>query len=641
MLPESQAKGFEPVAKALNNTMKNCLPIFAAAGLALSSLSTFAGALETYFPLNGGDQKLFVYDSSLPLTLSVAAFGYNDSQNNSPLYGLTETYGSKTLNLTLADDTSNDVCYFTGVPGWLHVSFTPEVVLLNDAILENGGTVKTKTKASQTGISYPATYTVTVRKVASVTVPGGTFSNCRSITCSEVADVRGQTVSATALTAYLAPGVGIIKTLLSGGHWAELVSGTVGGVPVGNGDMSEITVGVAGKGSVAPNYSGHLLEINHAYTMTASPKSGYTFDNWTGANGVVCTTEKYSFPMQTNLALQANFVPDPFLAPAGGYTGLFSPASGPTVQNSGYCQLAVTTKGAFSGYLQTGATRHPISGQFDGDGTWAKTINVSGRNPWSVTLNVDLSGGNAIGGVISNGTWTAQLTANKSVFNATKDRATFAGDYTMIFDGANGPTTLPEGDGYAYVAIGENGAVTLSGSLADGSKITPSATLSQYGKWPFYASLYGGAGCVSGWVGVGDSGAVSGSVVWIKPGGTGGNYPGGFTFPTTASGGLYSKSAGINGLNFTNAVFSGGALAGAFTNEISIGSNHKVLNLSSSKLTMTFSPSTGIFQGAVVNPAAPGSKAMPFGGVLLQNQSTALGYFLDASQSGTFTLKSQ
>ena len=154
-------------------------------------------------------------------------------------------------------------------------------------------------------------------------------------------------------------------------------------------------------------------------------------------------------------------------------------------------------------------------------------------------------------------------------------------------------------------------------------------------------SLYGGAGCVSGWVGVGDSGAVSGSVVWIKPGGTGGNYPGGFTFPTTASGGLYSKSAGINGLNFTNAVFSGGALAGAFTNEISIGSNHKVLNLSSSKLTMTFSPSTGIFQGAVVNPAAPGSKAMPFGGVLLQNQSTALGYFLDASQSGTFTLKSQ
>ena len=253
----------------------------------------------------------------------------------------------------------------------------------------------------------------------------------------------------------------------------------------------------------------------------------------------------------------------------------------------------------------------------------------------------DLYGSSAIGGVISNGTWTAQLTANKSVFNATKDRATFAGDYTMIFDGANGPTTLPEGDGYAYVAIGENGAVTLSGSLADGSKITPSATLSQYGKWPFYASLYGGAGCVSGWVGVGDSGAVSGSVVWIKPGGTGGNYPGGFTFPTTASGGLYSKSAGINGLNFTNAVFSGGALAGAFTNEISIGSNHKVLNLSSSKLTMTFSPSTGIFQGAVVNPAAPGSKAMPFGGVLLQNQSTALGYFLDASQSGTFTLKSQ
>ena len=624
--------------KSPNKTMKNYLPIFAAAGLALSSLSTFAGALETYFPLNGGDQKLFVYEGSLPLTMTVDDFGYGDMQGN-PLYGITESYGSTGVSLTLAEDTTNGICYFTGVPGWTHVSFTPEVVLLNDSILENGGTVRTSTEATQTGIKYPAVFTM---KVAKLTVQGETYTDCRSITCSEVADVRGQTVSATALTAYLAPGVGIIKTLLTGGHWAELVSGVVGGVPVGGGDLSKITVGVGANGTVSPNYNNQLLQIGHSYAMTAEPKSGYILESWTdGGYNTIGTTAKLTFTMQSNLVLQANFVPNPFLAPAGTYTGLFSPASGSTVSNTGYCQFAVATKGGFSGYFLTGATRHSISGQFDAGGGFTKTINVSGQSPWTVTLNLNLSGGEVMWGTISNGAWTAALSGYKSVFNATKDPATLAGDYTMIFEAGNGSTALPEGDGYAYVTISKAGAVALSGYLADGSKIAPSATLSPYEQWPLYSSLYGGAGSVSGWVSVNGSGAISGNVVWIKPAAASGNYPGGFTFSTTASGGLYAKSNAISSTNFTKAVFSGGAFPGGFTNQISIGSNYKVTNHTSNKLTMTFYPATGIFQGTVVNPAAAGSKAMPFGGILLPNQSAARGYFLDANQSGTFTLERQ
>jgi len=613
--------------------MKKHLPILVAASLALSNLSAFGGALESYFPLSGLGQQTFVYVRSLPMTLSVVGEG-TDIQGNAQ-YEMTETYGKTAVNLTLTEDTTNDVCYFTGVPGWTHVSFNPEVVLLNDNILENGGTVKTSTKASQTGISYPATFTIRVAKAGTITVQGETFTDCRSITSSEVADVRGQTVTATALTAYLAPGVGIIKLLLSGGHWAELVSGTVDGVPVGGGALSQITVGVSGSGSVSPNYSGHLLQVGKPYTMTAIPKAGYIFDSW--SDGAVGTTPKLSFNMQSNLVLQANFVPNPFAAPAGVYTGLFSPDSGPTVQNSGCFALTVSTKGAFSGYLLTGATRHSISGQFDGEGLFTKTINASGQN-WTVTLNLDLSGGNYISGAISNETWTAQLSGYKAVFNASKDPTSHTGDYTMIFNGTGGSAALPQGDGFASVTIGKAGAVTLSGSLADGSKITQSATISQSGEWPFYTSLYGGAGCASGWMIVGESGAISGNVVWIKPSGASANYPAGFINATTASGGLYAKSDKISSFNFTNAVFSGGALAANIDNHISIGSNLKLTNLSSNKLTMTFSPSTGILQGTVVNPAAPGSKPIPFGGVLLQNQDAALGYFLDANQSGVFEL---
>ena len=619
--------------------MKNHLGIFAAAALAFSSASTFAGALETYFPLNDGDQKLFVYESSLPLTLSVSAFGYDDMQGN-PLYGMKESYGNTTVNLTLADDATDGILYFTGVPGWTHVSFAPEVVLLNDNILANGGTVKTSTEATQTGIKYPATFIMKVAKVASLKVQGVTYTDCRSITCSEVADVRGQTVSATALTAYLAPGVGIVKTLLSGGQWAELVSGVVGGVPVGSGDLSQITVGAGADGNVSPNYNNQLLAVGHAYAMTAKPKSGYILGTWTDGNyNTVGTMPKLTFTMQNNLVLQANFVQNPFVAPAGTYTGLFSPAVGPTVRNSGYCQFTPTSTGGFSGYFLTGTTRHSISGQFDANGTSTNVVNVTGQAPWTVRLNLDLWGGNVINGTISNENWTGQLNANKSVFSATKDPATLAGDYTLTFEGAGGPTNLPGGNGYANAAISKAGAVALSGCLADGSAITPSATLSQYGQWPLYASLYGGAGSVSGWMSVNNSGAISGNVVWIKPESTKGNYPGGFTFSTTASGGPYAKSNAASNTNFTKAVFSGGALASPFANQIAIGSNQKVTNQSSNKLTMTFSPSTGSFQGTVVNPAAPGSGAMPFGGILLPKQNTALGWFLDAGQSGTFTLE--
>jgi hypothetical protein len=443
--------------------------------------------------------------------------------------------------------------------------------------------------------------------------------------------VRGQTVTASALTAYLAPGVGIVKMLLPGGVWAELAGP----------NYSLITVGVGPGGTVTPNYNGHLLKIGQRYTMTAKPKAENVFGSWTDGDGdTVCTTEKYTFTMTGDLALNVNFVPNPFLAPAGAYTGLFSPSSGATVENSGYFALTATTTGAFSGYLQTGDTRHPISGRFDGGGSITKTLNVAGQSPWTVTLNLDLSGGGDISGTVITGSGTADLTGNKSVFNAGKDSTSHAGKYTMIFDGINGSATLPGGDGYASVTIGKAGGIALSGFLADGSKITPSTTLSQYGDWPFYASLNGGAGCVSGWLTVGGSGAISGTVDWIKPGASSGNYPGGFTFSTAASGGIYVDSDAITSFDFTQAVFSGGALAGGFANQISIASNHKVTNLSANKLTMTFSPSTGIFQGAVVNPSAPGSTAMPFGGVLLQSQSTALGCFLDASQSGTFTLES-
>ena len=76
-----------------------------------------------------------------------------------------------------------------------------------------------------------------------------------------------------------------------------------------------------GNGNVSPNYSNALLEIGHPYTITAIPSKGFVFSNWVGTvlgNGVfLSNTPRLSFMMQSNLVLQANFVPNPFIPVRG------------------------------------------------------------------------------------------------------------------------------------------------------------------------------------------------------------------------------------------------------------------------------------------------------------------------------------
>ena len=329
--------------------------------------------------------------------------------------------------------------------------------------------------------------------------------------------------------------------------------------PSGGAVKYTVTVFASPPGSGRVTGGGNF-KAGTTHAVNASPASGATFSDWTDDAGDVLSTQpKYSFVVDGDMDLTANFVPNPFTVAAGVYSGLFSPASGSAVRNSGYLSLAVTSKGKFSGYLETGSTRHSITGQFDDNGGFTGNINVSGQS-WTVSLNLNLSGGNDLGGTVNDGTWTAGLTGNKAVFNASKAPASQAGRYTMIFAGTNASTTLPAGNGYATVSINKAGTVTLAGSLADGSKITQSATLSQSGEWPLYAPLYKGQGCLFGWMSLNDSGNVSGNVVWIKPDSSSSYYPGGFTFLTTASGGSYTASDAISSFNFTQKPCSAAAL---------------------------------------------------------------------------------
>jgi len=64
------------------------------------------------------------------------------------------------------------------------------------------------------------------------------------------------------------------------------------------------------------------LEIGRRYILTATPKPGNLFSNWTAGGNVLSTNPVLNFLMSSNLALIGNFVTNPFLAAKGALHGL-------------------------------------------------------------------------------------------------------------------------------------------------------------------------------------------------------------------------------------------------------------------------------------------------------------------------------
>src|SRR5215510_13749960 len=128
--------------------------------LALVALVTLNGSafggvwLDRYFPLCDGDQTTFIYDTTNVLTLSISALGADQFEI---------CVDSDAISECLIVERNQDGCFLLEAKvGYNTVSVDPPVLLLNDNLLQNGGTVKTDTTATQSGIDpYPATFTVT------------------------------------------------------------------------------------------------------------------------------------------------------------------------------------------------------------------------------------------------------------------------------------------------------------------------------------------------------------------------------------------------------------------------------------------------------------------------------------------------
>ena len=400
---------------------------------------------------------------------------------------------------------------------------------------------------------------------------------------------------------------------------------------------SALTLTIAGTGTVSGATSGQGLEVGRGYRLLATPGTGYVFSNWTGqASGISPTL---SFLMQSNMSLQANFVPNPFLRVGGTYNGLFFETNGVRHESSGDLRLRVSSAGKYSASLRLAGRRYSASGRLDLEGYATNVIVRSGTNSLTVRWAVDLQGLDQVTGTVTDGLWLSELLGDRALFHATTNPASLSGRYTFVLPGSLS-VGAPDADGWGTLKVTAAGAVSGAGSLSDGTKVSRKAPVSKSGAWPLYTPLYQTKGTLVGWLQF-DTNAtlddVSGLVDWFKPAQPAARfYPAGFTNQTTLSGSRYvaPPSSTNRVLALTNgvAILTGGNLSQAWTNDFVLGANNRVTNASPNKLTLTLSLGTGLFKGSLLDTGVV--RTVSFSGALLQKSTNGSGFFLGTNQSG-------
>jgi uncharacterized delta-60 repeat protein len=436
-----------------------------------------------------------------------------------------------------------------------------------------------------------------------------------------------------------------------------------------------VTITPANSGTVtySPALVSGKAQIGKTYTLTATAKTGFFFDNWTGsgvtnppvANKV--TSVVFTEAMSTPGSVTANFFATPFKA--GTYTGLATAAVGTTasVDTVGQFSGTLTTTGSFSAKATFAATPVSFTVVFD-----PKTGNVTGTaSGISYNLTLDLENDtDKITGTLTTTAGTSNVDADRAAFSTTnpvpvayRNNASTA-TYTVVFPArpqtpAMPLTSYPQGSGIGTITLSSTGTATLSGTLADGSAaFTYSAPLSKNFEWPL-ARMVKASASTAGTTLVGmvqfdpmedDSDLYAVDLQWYRTSYPPGEYyaagwPNGIT--VDAVGAIYRTTTNLqNSLGLATPApgawnakltWSRGGLSSPVekTNFKIVGNT--VTKASDTSYTITATASTGAFSGTFTptwpdaNPTKPSFK-----GVILQKGGNKGGYgfFLNNSLSG-------
>jgi len=329
----------------------------------------------------------------------------------------------------------------------------------------------------------------------------------------------------------------------------------------------------------------------------------------------------------------------------GTYNGLFFQTNGAWEQSAGLIAITTTSRGAYSAKVQVGADHYSHSGALSAEGEAAFQVARRYGDWLHVAFQVDPADTDVIAGTVSNSTWVAAFYADRAVFDGRVNVCTNAGRYTLILPGDPSSTNSPGGDSYGTVNLSTSGRLTFSGFLADGHRVSQSATVSKEGRWPLFIPLYSGYGALYSWHLFNDStnGAISGTVAWEKPAlSWEWFYPAGFSLRVPVLASHYAHPPRATAvLDFSRAwlAFNGGELDQSITNNVLLTTDNRLVDMDSSWLRFSFSLSTGTFSGRYRDYNT--WTEIDFSGVVLQDHNVAAGCFPGWDQSGEVWLQSQ
>ncbi len=396
--------------------------------------------------------------------------------------------------------------------------------------------------------------------------------------------------------------------------------------------VSPLQLLVNGEGSISGASNGQLLEIGRMYRLTARPAAGHLFAGWNG--GIVADSAQLSFVMQSNLALNASFVVNPFLTSQGEYVGLFRNDEAVDVDTSGLIRIKVRRDGSFSGRLSMVDRDFPFAGKFRWDKQTELLVKRTGTTPLQLEMVLD-ENSKRIQGTLSETNWQASLRAE---FASPSDPAWIGQRFTIALPGeVTDSSSL--GDSIGSIAVGAK-TLRASGVLANGNRFTQSISLGQ-AEWPLFWRGRGG-GMALGWVENGsiETAPFTGEIDFLKrPSAS--FYSDGVNLRSQIQASLFQRPliATDRVLEFTrsNMIFEGGNLAEPFAAEIFLQSQNRLTLSETNSASLRLNLQTGLLNGSFRHPVS-GSKALVYG-VLLQNQTNVAGLFLGTNETGRITLE--
>jgi hypothetical protein len=323
------------------------------------------------------------------------------------------------------------------------------------------------------------------------------------------------------------------------------------------------------------------------------------------------------------------------LFPFGIYAGRYGALLlGVSNTNSGLTMISLTNKGGYTASVRIGRASYTFAGSISQSGTASGT---SGGLVFNLQLS-STSGTPQVTGSLG-GIAQASFVAEPLFYGSTPATA-----YTTYMAPPTDPS-LPQGNGFGTLTTSTTGGIYLVGRLGDDHAFTASGALLMNGTTGL---LYGTANHDGGETVLGyllftsSNGGVNAALAWGKPQTTGTYSPGPIDTTVNLVGSVYTAPANGPVITSTtgNIEFAAGNLA---TSPLDIpvtlsNSNQIVVSSTESDgLTITISPSNGMFRGAFHDPTTHVLRS--FQGELLQgNLQFGAGVFKGETEPGSVTL---